>query len=864
MRNYIYALFLFPACLNAQQIPAQQSNVSAAKLYKQETPVVCYSGGEIRHSVAFPGVLLTDAHARTKSAQFEVVYTGFENFPEAQAAFQFAVDVWATLIDSPVPIRIDARFEALDAGVLGSASPGTFSRNFDNTPQWNVWFPVALAEKISGTEINGAQNFDITASFSNTANWYFDTSNPDGIAGTGKTDFATVVLHEIGHGLGFMGAANVDGNGTGSLGLIGFPMTYTTFAETISGDNLLKDIQNNSIALGDALTGDQLVFQGTTILDARLFAPAQFSQGSSFSHLDEATYAGGSGNELMTPSIGSNGFIHDPGIALDIMYDYGWEFTYILHDPLRDTEDMGQLFNVFAKVTSDTGFDTTSLILHYSTDAFTSEDILLLMTPTANPDEYQATIPNSVVATTYSYYIEVNDAKGRRFTDPGQAPAFTFYQFQTGEDNEPPVITHIPIDFLLSNNTSVDISASITDSFMGVNTALVEYFVNDVAQPAFGLNRDPQSFSNFSGTMILSFTNAGDVVTYRIIAVDSAISQNTAFDPATGFHSFLIESTPDPVTTYFNDFNSPSSDFFGDGFSVDTPAGFSDGAIHSLHPYEPAGQGNAINYLYQLKIPIFVTDDQTQVQFDEVVLVEPGETGTIFGDVEFWDYVVVEASKDDGTTWNPLLDGYDSRADTAWLTRYNSAMDGGNNSIAEGDASLYRQRLFNITDSPLVNAGDTIMLRFRMFSDEAAIGWGWAIDNLKIQQAVQLPPTSLEVDSLALLDLYNATGGATWFDDTNWLIGNVSTWYGVTVQGDRVFSIDLVDNNLVGSIPASIGDLTGLDSLFIWSNDFFGTAIPVEIGNMTSLKSLDLFDTGIGGNLPASLGNLAQLSYLSL
>jgi len=621
MKNFLYALFLLSASLNAQQIPAHQTSTSLTELFKQESPVVCYSGGEIRHSVSFPRELLTDIHARIKASQFEVVYTGFENFPEARAAFQFAVDIWATLIDSPVPIRIDARFEALDNGVLGSASPGTFIKDFDNTPKWNVWFPVALAEKISKTEINGIQNFDIVASFSNTANWYFDTSNPAGITGTGKTDFATVVLHEIGHGLGFLGSANVDTNGIGSLGLIGFPMTYTTFAETMSGSNLLTDIQNNSVALGDALTGDQLVFQGTTIFDARLYAPAAFSQGSSFSHLDEATYFNGSGNELMTPSIGSNGFIHHPGIALDMMYDYGWEFTYILHDPLPDTEDMNQIFNVFAKVTSDTGFDSTSIKLHYSTDAFAVEDVILPMVPTGNPDEYLATIPNTGTATTYSYYMEVNDAKGRRFTDPGQAPAVTFFQFQSGTDNESPVISHIPIDFLLSNFTSVAISASITDVFMGVNNALVEYFVNNVSQPSFNLNRDLQVSSSFNGTMNLSATVAGDVITYRIIAVDSALAQNTAFDPATGFHSFMIENTPDPVTAYFNDFNQPSIDFFGNGFSVDTPAGFSDGAIHSLHPYEPAGQASEINYLYQLKIPIAVTSNQTQVQFDEVVLV---------------------------------------------------------------------------------------------------------------------------------------------------------------------------------------------------------------------------------------------------
>ncbi len=39
------------------------------------------------------------------------------------------------------------------------------------------------------------------------------------------------------------------------------------------------------------------------------------------------------------------------------------------------------------------------------------------------------------------------------------------------------------------------------------------------------------------------------------------------------------------------------------------------------------------------------------MSFDEIVLVEPGETGTSYGDEEFWDYIVIEGSKDDVNTW---------------------------------------------------------------------------------------------------------------------------------------------------------------------------------------------------------------------
>jgi hypothetical protein len=39
---------------------------------------------------------------------FIVTYTGFT--AEAEAAFQFAVDIWSNNIESSVPIRVDANF----------------------------------------------------------------------------------------------------------------------------------------------------------------------------------------------------------------------------------------------------------------------------------------------------------------------------------------------------------------------------------------------------------------------------------------------------------------------------------------------------------------------------------------------------------------------------------------------------------------------------------------------------------------------------------------------------------------------------------------------------------------------------------
>jgi len=55
----------------------------------------------------------------------------------------------------------------------------------------------------------------------------------------------------------------------------------------------------------------------------------------------------------------------------------------------------------------------------------------------------------------------------------------------------------------------------------------------------------------------------------------------------------------------------------------------------------------------------------------------------------------------------------------------------------------------------------------------------------------------IESDYNALVALYNSTNGANWTDNTNWLTNaDVSTWYGVTVSGDRVTGISLNSTNL--------------------------------------------------------------------
>lgn len=119
-------------------------------------------------------------------------------------------------------------------------------------------------------------------------------------------------------------------------------------------------------------------------------------------------------------------------------------------------------------------------------------------------------------------------------------------------------------------------------------------------------------------------------------------------------------------------------------------------------------------------------------------------------------------------------------------------------------------------------------------------------------------------DYNALVALYNSTDGASWTDNTDWLSGsNVDTWYGTTRSDNRVAELTLETNNLAGSLPSELGDLTALEDLDLEENQLTGS-IPIELGNLVLLEDLELNDNQLTGSIPAELGDLTNLIDLEL
>lgn len=116
-----------------------------------------------------------------------------------------------------------------------------------------------------------------------------------------------------------------------------------------------------------------------------------------------------------------------------------------------------------------------------------------------------------------------------------------------------------------------------------------------------------------------------------------------------------------------------------------------------------------------------------------------------------------------------------------------------------------------------------------------------------------------------LLDLYTSANGAGWTNSTNWngAPGSECTWYGVVcdLAQTQVTEIVLVNNNLVGTLPANLNNLTGMTDFAVFGNQLTGS-IPALAG-LTSLSNFVAASNQLTGPIP-SLAGLTNLSYFSV
>lgn len=259
----------------------------------------------------------------------------------AQTAFRRAAAIWGSEIHSRVPILIDSCWATniTDPDNLGAGGPITFDVNQSGFPRSNTYYPIALANALTGRDINGSANAEVFVVYNSAwhtrGEFYYGT---DGRPPTNRIDFVTLVLHEIGHGLGFLGS--MDANNTTrrawwGLGSPTYPVIYDRFAENLADQQLINTsiFPNNSTALYDQLVSNNIFFDGPNAraansnnrpkLDA--LSP-QWTVGSSFCHVDLTSYRR-TANGLMVRFLDHGTAIHNIGnITRGIFKDLGWTF----------------------------------------------------------------------------------------------------------------------------------------------------------------------------------------------------------------------------------------------------------------------------------------------------------------------------------------------------------------------------------------------------------------------------------------------------------------------------------------------------------------------------------------------------------
>lgn len=297
----------------------------------------------------------------TASVNFEVDYKVTQNnscentaWPnDALAAFQHAMDIWAVHLNSNVSIRIEANWVELEERTLGSAGP-TQIVQLSGVGEPNTWYTIAQLSAMSDRDLieegiitsdGETEEYDIRVNMNcDFDNWYFGT---DGNPPPNTIDLTTVVLHEIGHGIGFFGSVtaiedpeNEDEyleNGQWGQGANTNPFIYDRFATDGDENEILDEsiYSNPSRQIWEALTGQvggmffhgegtEMSLANAETSQAKLYTPDEFSQGSSYSHVDQETFSF-TPNALMRPRLDRALAVHSPGpLFCGMLSDMGW------------------------------------------------------------------------------------------------------------------------------------------------------------------------------------------------------------------------------------------------------------------------------------------------------------------------------------------------------------------------------------------------------------------------------------------------------------------------------------------------------------------------------------------------------------
>lgn len=220
---------------------------------------------------------------------------------------------------------MDEQFCSDNSAVLGMAGPLSVHRDFTGALLPETWYPQALANSLAGRDLDAALS-DLIATFNSAIGttcgfpivWYYglDAQPP-----AGTIDFVTVVLHEIGHGLGFMTLVDLaSGQKFGGL-----DDAYMLHLKNHTTGEMYTDMTDEERVAASVNVGN-LHWAGSHVIvesgaEVDMYAPSRPQFGSSVSHFSNTL----SPDEVMEPSY--TGPSHDMGLAVPLFKDLGWPMS---------------------------------------------------------------------------------------------------------------------------------------------------------------------------------------------------------------------------------------------------------------------------------------------------------------------------------------------------------------------------------------------------------------------------------------------------------------------------------------------------------------------------------------------------------